>query len=170
MNMEMSEEKESHEESLEELLKRREEVATSLEALEEEIYSYEESFLVSTAKYGNVVTGFNRDAWSKFGPRSSNAHLQPKFTVNNIRYKDRVFSNSSIKSPATRLHPRLKPGKLATTSDKPSTSKTARNVMKEEIERNPKEEGGKWVPDQNVLKRWKKEDEKMVKKAFWKAG
>uniref|UniRef100_A0A0K0CXP9 Chromatin modification-related protein MEAF6 n=1 Tax=Angiostrongylus cantonensis TaxID=6313 RepID=A0A0K0CXP9_ANGCA len=164
--MEKFEEKEDYEKSLEELLKEREEVATSLETLEEEIYSYEESFLVSTAEHGNVVTGLNRDAWLTFGQRSTNAHLRPKFTVNNIRYKDRVFSNSSVKSPATRLHPRLKPNKFMTTSDKHSTSETARKVMKEEIQRNSKKEHGKKVSDQDVLKRWKKENKKMIKKVF----
>ncbi|VDD87749.1 unnamed protein product [Enterobius vermicularis] len=85
---------------LDDLVKRRNEIAESLATLEQQIYNFEGAYLDDTADYGNIVRGWDRFA-STAPPSKNSLKLEKRGVRKNLRDAERVFSNSSVTSPAT---------------------------------------------------------------------
>eukprot|EP01035_Chromulina_nebulosa_P019875 gene19875-25827_t len=71
--------------------KRRNELKTELQQIEKQIYELETSYLEETKDFGNIFTG-----WTSY---ISNGKVKPKKVIFN---EDRLFSLSSVTSPASR--------------------------------------------------------------------
>merc|ERR1712227_566169 len=77
-------------EALTAMYKERDELISSLETLEKQIYNFEESYLEDTQIYGNIVIG-----WENFNSNEQNRRKN-KHPVKKIRDQDRIFSHSSV--------------------------------------------------------------------------
>lgn len=84
------------------LKKRRNEVKADLNHIEKQIYDLETSYLEETKEFGNIFTG-----WDSY--LSSDKAKQKKITL-----EDRLFSLSSVTSPASRKEENKKINKLST--------------------------------------------------------
>ncbi|KJH40210.1 hypothetical protein DICVIV_13849 [Dictyocaulus viviparus] len=82
--------------------------------------------------------------------------LAPKWTLNDIRFKDRVFSNTSVKSPATRAHPRPKPLKNCPSFTQPSTSKVTASLSKEDLSKSSSKKNTEYEVHGKLVKTMKR--------------
>uniref|UniRef100_A0A6G1SL49 Chromatin modification-related protein MEAF6 n=1 Tax=Aceria tosichella TaxID=561515 RepID=A0A6G1SL49_9ACAR len=76
-----------------ELVRQRSELTDQLATLERQIYKFEESYLLETAAYGNIVRG-----WDRYSSHTLHRQTQPK-RERKIKDTERLFSKSSITSP-----------------------------------------------------------------------
>lgn len=76
-----------------ELVRQRSELTDQLATLERQIYKFEESYLLETAAYGNIVRG-----WDRYSSHTIHRQAQPK-RERKIKDTERLFSKSSITSP-----------------------------------------------------------------------
>jgi chromatin modification-related protein EAF6 len=76
-----------------ELVRHRSDLTDQLATLERQIYKFEESYLLETAAYGNIVRG-----WDRYSSQTMHRQTQPK-RERKIKDTERLFSKSSITSP-----------------------------------------------------------------------
>eukprot|EP00741_Cyanophora_paradoxa_P005238 tig00000865_g5078.t1 len=88
----MAEQKKS--ESISDLQKRKQTLEDELKRVENQIFELEQSYLVETASFGNVVRG-----WDGFLQKKKNPDAPPK-QAQPPKASERIFSLSSVTSPA----------------------------------------------------------------------